>query len=95
MTVNDFAAITRRVIERDGLDGFLPTACYPDRREIRALEGLPDDVEPKQAVLKWAAKSAVDGEEFLVAFRSGQSEFTVIRQHGKKRETAKFKVEDA
>ena len=92
MTIEEFAAITQRVIARDGFDDFLPTACYPVRRDIRTLQGLPADVEPEPAVLKWAAKHAGAAEEFLVAFKSGPSEFTIVRQEGGKRTAQKFQM---
>jgi len=87
--------MTQAVIAADGFDGFLPTACYPKRQEVAALDGLPPDVEPEPAVLRWAAKSARRGEEFLVAFKSGPTCFTVVRVAGSKRQSATFEVEDA
>jgi hypothetical protein len=91
MTVEEFAAITQRVITQDGFEDFLPTACNPGRRDVRTLRGLPPDIEAEPAVLKWAVKHAQDGEEFLVAFKSGPSEFSVVRQEGKRRESGKLK----
>ena len=92
MTIEQFAALTQNVIAANGFDDFLPTACYPGRREVTALEGLPPDVEVGPAVLKWAAKRAKRGELHLVAFKSSPSEFTVVRVRGSKRESAVFKV---
>jgi hypothetical protein len=82
MTLDDFAKITRRVISEDGFEGYLPTACYPIRREIKALEGLPSDLAPEEPVLEWAAESAGLNEEFLVAFKVDDSRFKVIRRIG-------------
>lgn len=92
MTLDEYAAMTRQVIAETGFDDFLPTACYPVRHEVSTLAGLPADVEPQPAVLKWAAKTVKAGEEFLVAFKSGPAEFTVIRTKGKRRESATFRV---
>ena len=92
MTIDEFAAVTRRVIAADGLDGFLPTACYPDREELAALQGLPADTDPEPAVVAWAAKKARRTEPYLVAFRSGPAEFTVVRVAGGERESMVFKV---
>ena len=95
MTVQEFAAMTQRVIDANGFDDFLPTACYPEQRVVTAIQGIPVDVDLESAVLKAAQRRAKDKEEFLVAFKSGASEFTVIRLKGKKRESAKFVVEGA
>jgi hypothetical protein len=95
MTVEEFAAMTQPVIAANRFDEFLPTACYPKRREVAALEGLPPDIAPEAAVLKWAAKKAKRGELFLVAFKSGPTQFTVMRVQGAQRESAVFEVVDA
>lgn len=95
MTIEQFAAMTQRIIATDGFDGFLPTACYPARRKVAALEGLPPDIEPEPAVLEWATKNANQGELHLVAFKSGPSEFTVVRVEGADHEYAVFDVADA
>ena len=84
--------MTQEVIAANGFDDFLPTACYPEQGEIAALQGLPADVEVEPAVLKWAAKKAKRGELHLVAFKSGPSEFTVVRVEGSHRESSVFEV---
>jgi hypothetical protein len=92
MKIDEFASITRRVIASDGFDDFLPTACYPKRSEVRAFIDLPEDIEPEPKIIKWAGQHAGKGEEFLVAYKSGPAEFTIIRQKGDKRESKKFSI---
>ncbi len=92
MKIEEFALITRRVIASDGFDDFLPTACYPKRSEVRTLTDLPEDIEPESEIIKWAGQHAGKGEEFLVAYKSGTAEFTVIRKKGDKRESKKFSI---
>ena len=95
MTVDQFAALTQRVIASQGFDEFQPTACYPGRQEVVALAGLPPDVEPEPAVLAWAAKRAKRQELHFVAFKTGPAKFTVVRVDGTERESAVFEVPDA
>ncbi|HEX4591014.1 MAG TPA: hypothetical protein VH120_13845 [Gemmataceae bacterium] len=92
MTVEQFADITYRIIGKQGFDGFLPTACYPEKSEVCVLEGMPNDVEPESTVLDWATRSAGSDEEFLVAFKSGPAEFRVIRRQGASKESAQFNL---
>ncbi|HEY6644634.1 hypothetical protein [Povalibacter sp.] len=74
MTLDEFAAITGNVIADQGFDGFQPTACLPERREVRTLAGFPDDEDPEDSVLEWAAVLAGE-QEFLVAFKTNASHF--------------------
>jgi hypothetical protein len=90
MRIDEFASITRRVIANEGFDDFVPVACYPQRSEIRALTDLPDDNNLETEILNWAAQHATKGEEYLVAYKSGASEFTIIKQKGNKRKSEKF-----
>ena len=80
MTTKEFAVITRRVIAKEGFEEFQPTACYPERREVKSLAGLPADIDPKEPVLDWAFRGAVNDEEFLVAFKISDAHFRVIRR---------------
>ena len=79
MTIDEFAIITRRIIARDGLDGFVPTLCLPDRRDVRVLVGIPADADVETESMKWAEQIADDGEEFLLALRVSDCEFRITR----------------
>lgn len=95
MTLSDFAAITQRVIADQGFEEFQPTACFPSRRDVRALAGVPVDEDVRTIVIEWAKGIAEPGEEFLVAFKTSHNTFKVVRLAGPLEEEAEFKVEGA
>ncbi len=95
MTLYEFAEITRRVIARDGFEGYLPTACFPERRHVAVLEGVPNDVDIERAALAWAADKACEAEEYLVAFKIESTRFKVVRRAGEIFEEASFEVNQA
>lgn len=76
MTVDDFAGVTRRVIEREGIDHFLPTICFPDDREIVVVEGL-EGIVPVEVVRAWAEARACSAESYLLAFRLASRQFQI------------------
>jgi hypothetical protein len=80
MTTDEFADLTRRMIAKDGLEGFLPTTCWPGRREVATLQDVPNEVDLEHAALQWATGRSSAGEEFLLAFRYGAAGFKVIRR---------------
>jgi len=92
MTLDDFAETTQHIISNEGFDEYLPTACYPVRREIKVLTGLPSDIDIELAVLEWASKSAAKEEEYLVAFKIDANHFKVIRRIGPYSEDEIFAV---
>ena len=79
MKVHDFARMTRRVIGREGLERFLPTAYYPTRHHLMALDCIPDEEDVESASLRWATRNAQGTEEFLIAFAVNPRQFKVIR----------------
>jgi hypothetical protein len=81
MTLDEFAAVTQRVIADHGFEDFQPTAAYPGRRHIRGGANFPAAV-PEAHVLLWATEEMRDGEEFLVAFKVDDSHFKVVRRVG-------------
>jgi hypothetical protein len=93
MTLDDFAIMTREVIADDGFDEYLPTVCYPVRRLLKTLVGLPQNIEPDEPVLKWAAEGAQGGEEFLVAFKVDDNHFKIIRRVGSYSEDETYSVD--
>jgi hypothetical protein len=92
MNLADFAAITGRIINDQGIDDFLPTLCLPGRRELRALDSAPEDENLEAAVLDWAASIAEPNEEFLIAFKLSRSEVKVIRRSASADESEIFSV---
>jgi len=79
VTLDEFATITQRVIARDGFDEFRPTACYPARRRLAVLAGVPPHVDIESASTTWALKNASSNEEILVAFRVSSARFKIVR----------------
>lgn len=80
MEIGAFAAMNQRVIASDGFDEYLPTACYPERRVLRVLEGAPSAVDLEAIALDWALAAAEGEEEVLVAFKVDSARFKVIRR---------------
>ena len=80
MEIGAFAAMNQRVIATDGFDEYLPTACYPERRVLRVLEGAPDAVDLETIALEWALAAAEGEEEVLLAFKVDSTHFKVIRR---------------
>ena len=79
MTLDEFAAVTRRVIAREGFADFQPTAVYPERNQLRGGAGFPPTV-PEAHIFRWAAEGRRNGEEMLVAFKVDDSHFKIVRQ---------------
>ena len=95
MTIDEFAAISRRVIDRDGLMEFLPTACLPVRKVIRVLEAVPPGADIEATALHWAFGQAAPNEEVLVAFRIDSRHFKIVRREGAETKHAVFAVDKA
>ena len=79
--LDEFAAVTRRVIEDHGFEEFQPTATYPARCHLKGGAGFPCDV-PESHILQWAGEDRRDGEEMLVAFKINDTCFKVVRHVG-------------
>jgi hypothetical protein len=78
MTIEDFIAMTRRIVARDGFDGYLPTLVLPGRRHVAVLEGVPPEVDVETAAKKWAAEKCEPGEDYFLAFKLDSAHFKVI-----------------
>jgi hypothetical protein len=82
MDIDGFAAITRRVMARDGFEKHLPVACFLDSGSIVVLQGYPDPIVPPPVVHAFAAQQRSGSETYLVAFRIGPTQFRVDRVEG-------------
>lgn len=83
MTIEDFIAMTRRIIAKDGFDDYLPTLVLPARRHISVLEGIPSKVDVELAARRWAEREAKPDEDFFLAFKVDAGNFkVVVRSNG-------------
>lgn len=75
--LDQFIEITRAIIEKDGLDNYLPTLLLPEQRKVFVLDEIPEDVNVEHAAVEWAVRTAED-DAFFLAFRLDDSHFKVI-----------------
>lgn len=90
-----FAGMTRRLIASDGFDGYLPTACYPERRVLRVLEDAPYTEGLEPIALDWALSRREGDEEVLVAFKLDASHFKVVRRAAGLAEECVYSIAEA
>jgi hypothetical protein len=77
MTAPDLASfteITRRVVSRDGMEGYLPTVLIG--KEVRVIEGIPASVDQRDAIQEHVSKAGLLGSTFFFGVRSGADEVT-------------------
>jgi hypothetical protein len=91
MTLEDFAEMTRRVMESDGFADYLPTACFPSRRVVTALQGYPEHMVPPHIVHEWASERA-EGEPYMVAFKVDANHFQVDSVDGANKTSTVFEA---
>jgi hypothetical protein len=92
MKLDEFAGITQKIISEQGFDDFIPIACLPERRELRALADIEPGEETEVTVVEWARSLTESVEELLVVFKFSVSEFKVIRIEGTEEESAIYEV---
>jgi len=95
MSIDDFATITKRIIAKDGFEGYLPTLCFPGRRLITVLEGIPLEKESdmRRIAFEWALDEAQGDEEFLLVFKEDADHFRIVRRCTGQYADKLFKVE--
>lgn len=77
MTLHDFAQMTIRVIRKRGIDNYLPTIILPEERHIRAIRGIPDHVDHREAVQRVIRESHYQMREFFFGVQSAPHQITV------------------
>jgi hypothetical protein len=82
MTIDEFASMTKRIIEQEGFKDYLPTLCFPGRQHIMVLEGISDDKQSdvRRIAFEWALDKAQGDEEFLLAYKEDADHFRIIRR---------------
>jgi hypothetical protein len=76
MTLRDFAEMTVNVIREDGIAEYLPTLLFPETQEIRAIRGIPDDVDHREAIQNVVRRSGHERREFFFGIRSEPGRIT-------------------
>jgi transposase-like protein len=56
-------------IERDGVEGYLPTLTLPASQDVIVLEGAPEDSSLPAIARRWASDRAGDEVDFLLAYK--------------------------
>ena len=77
MKLRDFANTTINVITEDGIEGYLPTFVLVDTLEIRAIQGIPTDVDHRDAIQNIIRRSGYETREFFFAVQSAPEQITI------------------
>jgi hypothetical protein len=77
MKLQDFAKMTLQVISEDGLDGYLPTFVLPNTQQVRAVQGIPADVDHRDAVQNVVRRSGYETQEFFFGVQSAPQQITI------------------
>lgn len=78
MQLDDFIRITQQIIAQNGLDDYLPTACFPAQKKLTVLEEVPAGMDVETVALAWVKQLAKPGEHYFLAFRCSSTAFTVL-----------------
>ena len=82
MTVDNFAEMVLDDLDPANLDNFQTTVCYPARRYLMLLVGVPGDfAKVEEAAISGARRSAQNDEPFLVAFRSSVDQIKIVESN--------------
>lgn len=76
MTLRDFVDMTIRAASGSAWSDYLPTVAMPAAREIRVLEGIPDGVDHREALVEYVARNAWGDRELFFGVLSGPDEIT-------------------
>jgi len=77
MTLQDFAKMTIKVISDDGIAGYLPTFVLPDTQQVRAIQGIPAEVDHRDAVQNVVRRSGYEKREFYFGVHSAAQQITI------------------
>jgi hypothetical protein len=77
MTLESFANSTIEVIKEDGIDEYLPTIVLSAINQVRVIEGIPDEVDHKEAIQNVVRRSGYQDQEFFFGVLSSSGVITV------------------
>ena len=76
--IDNFIAMTRRIILRDGFEQYLPTIVLPALKDVRVLEGVPAEADMKAVIAEWVLKVAGPTQDFVAAYKAHKGHFFVF-----------------
>ena len=68
MTLEQFVSMTRKIVDQEGIEHYLPTLLLLDRREVLVLDEIPADVEMELAVQQWVSRTVRESENYMFAY---------------------------
>lgn len=79
MTLEEFSQITVKVLEADGVVEYLPTLAFPATCRLQVIEGIPEDVDHREALLNVVRRSGSEAREFYFGVRTAADRVTTGR----------------
>ncbi len=79
LTLEQFVAMTLRVIAAEGLEAYQPTIALIETREIVVIGDVPAEVAPHEALIEAIGRRGLARSDFAFGVRSGSVEVTVGR----------------
>lgn len=74
-TIEQFAQATVNVVGDTPIGEYVPTFALDG--EVLVLEGIPEDIDHREAIQDHAKHNGWNGADFLFGVRSGENEITV------------------
>lgn len=75
-TLEQFTDVTVTVVSEDGMADYVPMLMIPKLKTLRAIEGIPEDVDHRIAIQNSIRASGLESFEFFFGVRSGEREIT-------------------
>jgi hypothetical protein len=76
--IEQFVAMTMKIVAEDGIDNYLPTLLLPTSRTVLVMEDIPDLDDHELMVREWLAERIEPDEPHLVAYRCGARIIKVV-----------------
>lgn len=92
--VSKLSELCLKFIDRDGIHSFRPLVCVPSDKRLAFMMDQRGLVKPS-LVREWGAQVASSGTDFLVAYQSGNDEFTIDAISGDTICSTKFEAPDS
>lgn len=69
--------MTINVLKEDGVDGYVPTILLLDTQQIHCIEGIPEEIDHRDAIQNVVKRSGYENQEFFFGVQSEANQITV------------------